>query len=214
MARHHMQRLFAACDWDWTISGVKSSRLTNFSRRLSVLGEMLSLSNSNRRFMKPVSPRTFLALAQSVFSFRRVSTASMVTPTNGGGLGKFLISTMSFLLRALSDSTAASSAGMASSRSALADAAMASVSAASALAWASSSITFFSTSAASALSLLTCSMSSAVAADFSSSTGCSSPNSIFRLSMITLVSASLFRPLSRRSFALPSSSLFSASRAV
>mmetsp|Transcript_27060 Transcript_27060/g.59034 ORF Transcript_27060/g.59034 Transcript_27060/m.59034 type:complete len:228 (+) Transcript_27060:1458-2141(+) len=214
MAWAHMHSDLAALDCFATASGVKAGSCVYFSSFLITLSGMLSLSKPSSRGMNWLSLSTFFAVSQSAFSCSSVHTASMVVCTSGGGLGKDLISVMSALLSELSDVTALLSAGIALSRSACASSLMACVSAACTLTIASSAATRSFTICASALSLFTWIISSAVALLFSSSTGCSSPRSIFILSIMTLVSLSLLSPLSRRSRAMPYSSRFSPSSAT
>mmetsp|Transcript_5661 Transcript_5661/g.19189 ORF Transcript_5661/g.19189 Transcript_5661/m.19189 type:complete len:343 (+) Transcript_5661:1654-2682(+) len=212
MARVHMHRLMAALDCRATCSGVYSGVSMYFFNCLMVRSGMLSLSYSLRFLRKSLLLRTFFAVSQSVFSPSSTHTASMVSATSGGGLGKDLISVMSPLLSALRESTAACSAGMASSRSALASSAMILVSSACALTSASSTPTRLATCSASSWSLVTLIRSSAVALLFSSRIGWSSPSSFFIESTTSFVSASLVSPFKRRSLAVPNSSRFSAIR--
>mmetsp|Transcript_2469 Transcript_2469/g.8770 ORF Transcript_2469/g.8770 Transcript_2469/m.8770 type:complete len:222 (-) Transcript_2469:3243-3908(-) len=200
----------AALDTRSTDAGWKSGLSMYFFRSRIVLGGMLSLSYSCKVPMKlPVM--TFFAVSQSVFSPRSVHTASIVVCTSGGGLEKDFISVMSFLSSDLSDSTAAWSAGIASSRSALASSAMAFVSTCCCLTTASSAFTISACFSAASWSLATCTSRISVALDFSSSTGCSSPSFTFMSSTMALVSSSFWRPFSRRSLAVPSSSRLSPS---
>lgn len=134
-----------------------------------------SLSKVFSASMKLESPSIFFAVSQSGFSCRSVQTASIVSITRGGGLEKDFISTMSPLLRALSDLTALSRTGKASARSALASSAMTCTSFWKANTSAASFSTTRWTLAASSLSFATVTKSAAVAFDFSSRMGCSSP---------------------------------------
>mmetsp|Transcript_31637 Transcript_31637/g.57464 ORF Transcript_31637/g.57464 Transcript_31637/m.57464 type:complete len:228 (+) Transcript_31637:1875-2558(+) len=211
MARTHMQRLLAALDCLATPSGVKLGSSMYFCSFLIVASDMLSLSNSSRLRMKDESLSTFLAVSQSGFSFFKMQTASMVSWTRGGGLGKDLISTMSFLLSAFKLFKAAFKAGMASAKSALALSAMTCVSACIALTSRSSAATTRFTFSACSWSAATLTSSSAVALAFVSRIGCRSANSIFIRSTSWLVSLSLLRPLSKRSLSLFSASRFSRS---
>ena len=66
----------------------------------------------------PVSASTDLTVFQSVFSYRRVMTASMTKMTAFGGFGKVLISTIAALSSDNSAFSAASNSGLAALRSA------------------------------------------------------------------------------------------------
>mmetsp|Transcript_10035 Transcript_10035/g.27351 ORF Transcript_10035/g.27351 Transcript_10035/m.27351 type:complete len:241 (-) Transcript_10035:5495-6217(-) len=123
MACVHIHRLMAALDCLATFSGVYCGSSMYFRSFLATKSGMLSLSKSSKLRMKPESLRMRLAVSQSGFSCFRMHTASMVICTSDGGFANDLISVMSFLLRDLSESMAAHSAGMASSRSALASSA-------------------------------------------------------------------------------------------
>mmetsp|Transcript_66590 Transcript_66590/g.210830 ORF Transcript_66590/g.210830 Transcript_66590/m.210830 type:complete len:316 (-) Transcript_66590:363-1310(-) len=211
MARAHMHRLLAALDCLATVSGSNWGSPMYLASCLSTLSGMLSVSYSISRLMKFMSLSSFFALSQSGFSPQRMHTASMVICTSAGGLAKDLISVMSPLLSALSAFCAISNTGSTSLRSASASSLTFCTSMACAVTSATTTLTDSLTLTASASSLETCSSSTAVCLDFSSSTGCRALSSAFIVSTTVLVSWSLLSPLTSRSRACSRSLRFSSS---
>ena len=140
-----------------------------------------------------------MAESQSIFAPSSTQTHSITFCTSGGGLGKFLISTMSLFESELSALTAPRYAGIASSRSARASSAITCTSSAVFFTAASSSATCFFFSSAVARSLFTCSSICSVSFDLVASSGCSLLSSSCMPCTSALVSVSFFVPtLSRR----------------
>mmetsp|Transcript_31448 Transcript_31448/g.79941 ORF Transcript_31448/g.79941 Transcript_31448/m.79941 type:complete len:205 (-) Transcript_31448:2454-3068(-) len=157
---------------------------------------------------------SFGSLTFSGFTSNMMQTASMTILTPAGGLPSDLTSTMSPLLRLLSEATAASRAGRASSRSRCASSAMALVATAFSLASFSSTAHAAAVTSAASLSLVMTTMSSSTSLPLTTRMGCSSTSSTFITPTSCSVLFSLSRPTSRRRFAVRTSCLFTPYRSL
>mmetsp|Transcript_9933 Transcript_9933/g.31290 ORF Transcript_9933/g.31290 Transcript_9933/m.31290 type:complete len:331 (-) Transcript_9933:324-1316(-) len=211
-ARTHMHSEVAAVDTFCTFSTcMLGSSKYLVAMRFSVLGGMLSRSNSFRSLISDTRDSTRFAAAQSSSSPSRQHTAPITVCTACGGDVNDLTMLMSSFFSASSAASAFCSAGSALSRSFCASACSSATCPACFFTVSSSTSTVFRTFSASRRSSPTTLSSRSVSSFFCASTGCSCRSSSRRPSTTLLVSCRMVTPRARRSRCCVSSLRFSAS---